>query len=209
VLRCEDRGNFFLLQEKFVSPRPGWTILTRLDGNRWRSPLTQPASVSSATGDNLPVEYVSWDELKNSDGFLARTGLCLPSEAQWEYGSRAGTPGPYAGNGNLGDMGWYGVNSGFVPHDVGGKQANQFGLHYMHGNIWEWCEDVLKSDFYADDVPGFDPVLTSGFVARVVRGGRFDDEAELCRSASRSGVNPSEVNFALGFRPVKSVAYDP
>jgi formylglycine-generating enzyme required for sulfatase activity len=161
------------------------------------------ATPSSATGDNLPVEQVSWDDLKNSDGFLARTGLSLPSEAQWEYACRAGTSGPYAGNGILADMGWYDGNSGDSSHDVGGKHANQFGLHDMHGNVLEWCEDVFKEDFYADDVPGFDPVSTTGSGSRVLRGGHFHLFALFARSAGRDILNPSFRFIALGFRPAR------
>jgi len=93
------------------------------------------------------VEQVSWDDLKRLDGFLGRTGLSLPSEAQWEYACRAGTTGPFAGNGSLNDMGWYTGNSvpdgaaSGVTQDVGGKLANDFGLHDMHGNVVEWCRD--------------------------------------------------------------------
>ena len=81
------------------------------------------ATPSSATGDNRPVENVSWNDLKVADGFLGRTGLSLPSEAQWEYACRAGSTGAFAGNGILGDMGWYSGNSVGETHDAGGKQA--------------------------------------------------------------------------------------
>jgi formylglycine-generating enzyme required for sulfatase activity len=74
----------------------------------------------------------------------------------------------------------------------------------MHGNIFEWCEDVYKSDFYADEVPGCDPVSTSGSVFRVVRGGYFISLARFARSAFRiSPVNPSFRVNGLGFRPAR------
>ena len=163
------------------------------------------ATPSTATGANLPVEQVSWDDLHATDGFLERTGLVLPSEAQWEYACRAGTSGPYAGNGNLDDMGWHSGNSGDSTHDVGGKSANQFGLHDMHGNVLEWCEDVYKSDFYADDVPGFDPVSILGSGRRVLRGGFFSFGAQFARSALRAGNSPTDRLEYLGFRPLSFV----
>ena len=156
--------------------------------------------MGGASTSKLPQVNVSWDDLHAPDGFLERTGLSLPSEAQWEYACRAGTPGPYAGTGNLDDMGWYSSNSGDQPHDVGTKQPNQFGLHDLHGNVWEWCEDVYKSDFYSDEVPGFDPLSTSGS-SRVIRGGRFDRPAVFCRSAIRLLGAPQLRLVVLGFRP--------
>ena len=184
--------------------------------SEYASVMTDPpaglsATPSTATGANLPVEQVSWDDLHLADGFLARTDLSLPSEAQWEYACRAGTSGLYAGNGNIDDMGWYLGNSGGSSHDVGGKQANQFGLHDMHGNVYEWCEDVFKGDFYTDDVPGFDPVFTTGSGIRVVRGGHFNRNALAARSAYR-GADGSDYDFIphvrfdfLGFRPVRQL----
>ena len=158
---------------------------------------------SFRTGDNRPVEQVSWNDLKAADGFLGRTGLSLPSEAQWEYACRAGTSGPYAGNGVLDDMGWYDGNSGGSTHDVGGKLPNQFGLYDTHGNVMEWCRDVYKEDFYADDVPGFDPVSTAGSGYRVLRGGPFFLSALGARSANRSAFHPSFRFIGLGFRPAR------
>ena len=108
---------------------------------------------------------------------------------------------PFAGAGNLDEMGWYSGNSGGMTHDVGGKLANQFGLHDMHGNVLEWCEDVYKADFYADDVPGFDPVSTSGSERWVLRGGDFAFPAGSCRSANRCFNVPSLRIPLLGFRP--------
>ena len=135
---------------------------------------TLSVTPSLATGDDLPVEQVSWDDLHLGDGFLERTELVLPSEAQWEYACRAGTSGPFAGTGNLDDMGWYNVNSGRLPHDVGTKQANDFGLHDMHGNVFEWCRDVYDGAFYGSDFAyGPDPSSTGGSVLRVSRGGFF------------------------------------
>jgi transposase-like protein len=102
-------------------------------------------SWSSNLGNRNPVEQVSRDGIQV---FEDRTGLSLPSEAQWEYACRAGQSGPYSGTGSLDDMGWYLENSERRTHRVGRKAANGFGLHDMHGNVSEWCEDVWDLDFY-------------------------------------------------------------
>ncbi len=120
---------------------------------------------SAFKDDTLLVEQVSWDDCQE---FCTKTGLSLPTEAQWEYACRAGTSGPFAGTGNLDDMGWHRKNSGGRrTHPVGEKKPNQFGLHDMHGNVWEWCEDVLNLDFYSEDAPEVDPLFFAGSEPRV------------------------------------------
>ena len=149
-------------------------------------------------GDDNPAEKISWDDIQ---GFEAATGLGLPTEAQWEYACRAGTPGQFAGTGDLDDMGWYSVNSGDTTHPVDQKQPNKFGLHDMHGNVFEWCEDVYDAMFYSKDVPGFDPLSTAGSEFRVIRGGSLSDSVRNCRSAFRFRVVPARGFFNVGFRP--------
>ena len=163
------------------------------------------ATPSSNSGNpEYPVEQVSWYDLKAAAGFLERTGLSLPSEAQWEYACRAGQPGPFSGTGNLDDMGWHRGNDGRSTHPVGRKQANQFGLHDMHGNVAERCEDVYDPNFYSSEgAGGPDPVSTSGTVYRVLRGGRFTLPSGFCRSAFRSLLRPSYRGYVYGFRPVR------
>ena len=159
---------------------------------------------SAAASDQRPVETVSWDDLHLDDSFLERTGLVLPSEAQWEYACRAGTSGAYAGTGNLDEMAWYLDNSGGSTHDVGTKQANQFGLHDMHGNVFEWCRDVYDGAFYGKPEAVLpDPVATAGSGLRVYRGGSFIRNARLARSAGRIFSFPSNRFIRLGFRPAR------
>jgi formylglycine-generating enzyme required for sulfatase activity len=121
----------------------------------------------------------------------------LPTEAQWEYACRAGTTGDYAGN--LDEMGWYGSNSGNKPHPVGQKRANAWGLHDMHGNVWEWCLD------WYGNYPGgsvTDPKGAGSGSVRVLRGGCWNYVAGNCRSANRGGNVPGFRNGSLGFRLV-------
>ena len=167
---------------------------------------TPSQNVGAAPADSQrPVELVSWDDLKDADGFLARTGLSLPSEAQWEYACRAGQPDPYSGTGVLDDMGWYWDNYSGSHHPVGTKQANQFGLYDMHGNVLEWCEDVYNGNFYATtEAAGPDPVAISGSENRVFRGGFFASTAVRCRSAVRGSFRgPGLREGAVGFRPAR------
>jgi len=158
-------------------------------------------------GGDLPVEQVFWMDCQI---FCRKTGLRLPTEAEWEYACRARTTGPYAGTGRLDDMGWYRDNSrntaiGLPPlnctHVVGQKQPNQFGLYDMHGNVLEWCEDVYDAAFYSKpEARGPNPVSTSGSEYRVGRGGCWSVGASFCRSAFRGRNPPSLIRDYIGFR---------
>ena len=154
---------------------------------------------SKFTGDDdRPVEQVSWDDIQ---GFEAKTGLALPTEAQWEYACRGGTTTPFAGTRKLDDMGWYNKNSGSTTHPVGKKAPNGYGLHDMHGNVWEWCEDVYDESFYRKpEAGGPDPVATSGSGFRVFRGGGWFGDARGCRSSLRGGDPPGARDGLLGCR---------
>ena len=144
-------------------------------------------------GDDLPVGNVSWDEAQAFCKKLQElTGKAyrLPSEAEWEYACRAGTTGDYAGN--LYEMAWYDKNSDSKTHPVGQKQKNAFGLFDMHGNVWEWCEDVWHGNY--NDAPKDGSVWTSGGNSKghVRRGGSYAYGAWNCRAASRSYSTPDD-----------------
>jgi formylglycine-generating enzyme required for sulfatase activity len=180
-----------------------------------------------------PVERVSWGQLNNNPAsFLHKSGLGLPSEAQWEYACRAGHPGPYSGTGKLDDMGWYSNNSdtgnGRETHRVGLKLPNHFGLHDMHGNVFEWVEDSSEPNFYSHpEASGLDPVhrgppdcaladppcasaqtCDAPFCASY-RGGNFSinrssniENSNFCRSGHRAGNSPGMASQDVGFRVV-------
>jgi len=163
----------------------------------WRR-VMGPKSAHIPT-DDLPVTDVSWDGCQE---FCAKTGLLLPTEAQWEYACRAGTTGPNGGTGDLGQMGWYDANSGKKTHPVGQRKPNDFGLYDMQGNASEWCQDVYDEGFYEKPWSlGRDPICTSGSGERVIRGGSCDDQAWICRCAYRYGENHARAQRSTGFRP--------
>ncbi|MBI4751133.1 MAG: SUMF1/EgtB/PvdO family nonheme iron enzyme [Acidobacteria bacterium] len=159
---------------------------------------------SNFKGDRLPVENVSWDECQKfleklsakKDGYTYR----LPSEAEWEYACRAGTTGDHAGN--LDEMAWYSSNSGSKPHPVGQKKPNEWGLHDMHGNVWEWCQDWYQGSYNGAPTDGRAWELGADKQFRVMRGGSWHGNAGFCRSADRSGLIPEYVGRNYGFRVV-------
>ena len=149
-----------------------------------------------------PVVGVSWTDAKK---FADWAGLDLPSEAQWEYACRAGTKTRYYTGDEEEDLnraGWYSANSGMRPHPVGEKEPNRFGLHDMHGNVLEWCEDDWHGNYAGAPEDGrawTDEPRGSG---RVVRGGAWYVSAGHCRSAIRFHRAPSYRHDYLGFRLV-------
>ena len=127
-------------------------------------------------------------------------GFRLPTEAEWEYACRAGTTTKYSfGNdkAKLGEYGWYDKNSENRAHPVRLKKPNEFGLHDMHGNVWEWCQDWYGA--YAQE-PAVDPIGAKKGSYRVFRGGSWNYNASYCRSADRSRYSPDFRNYDLGFR---------
>jgi len=182
-----------------VTIRKGfWMAKTEVTQAQWRAVLG--SNPSRFTGDDLPVENVSWDDTQefikklNGSGIMPDGwNMALPTEAQWEYACRAGEAGSYSG-GSLDQVAWYGKNSEFHTQAVGTKKPNTWGLHDMHGNVWEWC-----SDWYSDTLPGgTDPTGPDSGVLRVRRGGSRGDEASFCRAARRYAYYP---NSRPGFRP--------
>jgi formylglycine-generating enzyme required for sulfatase activity len=154
---------------------------------------------AGSAGAEPPVVNVSWDDSRE---FCRKTGLRLPSEAEWEYACRAGADGPYAGTGTLDDMGWYDANSGGAIHPVGRKGPNAFGLHDLHGNVFEWCEDSYDEGFYSrPEAMDRDPLCDSGSEFRVVRGGSWFYDAAVSRSAYRGSFDRGGRIHNLGFRP--------
>ena len=155
-------------------------------------------------GGNLPIEQVSWNEAQE---FIERlnerestSSYRLPTEAEWEYACRAGTTGDYAGD--LGAMAWYKGNSDRKTHPVETKQANAFGLHDMHGNVWEWVQD-WSAPTYDANAPGDDPTGPQSGSSRVFRGGSWGSVAVSCRSADRGSNKPGDRYYGLGFRLVR------
>ena len=168
-------------------------------------------------GDNRPVERVSWEDAQEfCERLSAQTGkdYRLPSEVQWEYGCRAGTTTPFhygetitAEIANYRGTAIY--NSG--PKGESREQttevvifpANEWGLHDMHGNVWEWCEDEWHSDYKGAPNDGSAWVKTDreSTRRRMLRGGSWNDGTPVnCRSACRGGLSCDARVKELGFR---------
>jgi formylglycine-generating enzyme required for sulfatase activity len=172
-------------------------------------------------GDTRPVEQVTWHNAVEFCRRLSRhTGrdYRLPSEAQWEYACRAGTTTPFHfGPTITPELVNY---DGKYPYGAAAKGkyrkqttpvgelgvANAFGLFDMHGNVWEWCQDIAHNDYNGAPVDG-SPWETGGDAARrVLRGGARNNDAGNCRSAVRGRSGPENRVHYVGFRVVCAVS---
>jgi hypothetical protein len=133
-----------------------------------------------------PVVGVNWHDAL---AFCEWAGCRLPTEIEWEYACRAGTTTEYSfGDApmELGEYAWFRENSNGQTQVVGSRRPNPWGLHDMHGNVWEWCEDKV------------------GGSDRVFRGGSWNSDARYCRSAYRRRYVPAYRYNYLGFRLARS-----
>ena len=154
-----------------------------------------------------PVEQVSWEDTVEFCKKLSQKTGCeirLSSEAEWEYACRAGSTTKLSFDDiekELGDYAWYESNSSNIPHPVGQKKANAFGLYDMQGNVWEWCRDWYNGNYYQKS-PAEDPVGPDTGIILVLRGGSYCDNPLECRAASRFMNNPKYRLLNTGFRVV-------
>lgn len=180
--------------------------VTEVTQDQWESVMGN--NPSRFKGDDLPVEYVSWDDAVSFCRKLSiKEGLSyrLPTESEWEYGCRAGTTSAYYGGDDESDLarvGWYDGNAGGKTHAVGQKASNAWGLYDMHGNVWEWCSD-WKAEYPRGSVS--DPTGASQGDFRVLRGGAWNVKPRICRAANRSSNFPGFRSYNFGFRVVVGV----
>ena len=186
--------------------QPFWLGRTAVTQGQYQAVMGSNPSNFTAAGKDAPVENVSWDdamafcqkltEREKAAGRLPKGyAYTLPTEAQREYGCRAGTTGTYAGD--LDAMAWYEPNSGGTTHPVGTKEPNAWGLYDMHGNVWEWCLN------WGGAYPGGEvtnPMGPPSGSYRVDRGGGWCGGAADCRSAFRDNNEPGYRNNFVGFR---------
>ncbi len=200
-------------QKKVTIAKPFWMGKHEVTQEQWEAVMGN--NPSSSKGAKNPVEQVSWNDIQ---GFLqklnagpAGTGYALPTEAQWEYACRAGTTTPF----HLGETistdqanydGNYTYGQGRKgeyrrrPIAVGSFPANAWGLHDMHGNVWEWCASPYAKEYDGSESKGADAEGGS----RVLRGGSWFVNPTNCRSAYRGRGEPDLRGSNVGFRVVRS-----
>ena len=206
-------------QHRVRITKPFWMGKYEVTQEQWEAMMGN--NPSEFKGPKNPVETVSWDE---AQAFLQRVnarvtggGFALPTEAQWEYACSAGSGTRFSfGNdeallhkhGNYADRNtnfpWSDkeADDGFAQTaPVGRYLANAFGLHDMHGNVWEWCSDWYGEKYYGTSVSS-DPAGPPEGQYRVLRGGSWIIYPMYCRCAGRRGIEPASRGGNGGFRVV-------
>jgi len=162
--------------------------------------------------DRLPMSNVSWDDAQQYAGWLReKTGVeyRLPSESEWEYAARGGMSTVYwwgdeagEGNANCKDCGseWDGKS----PAPVGSFKPNPFGLYDVHGNLWEWTLDCYNRSYKGAPTDG-SASSTGDCIARVLRGGSWNLDAEYMRSSRRNHYDRDVRYYVHGFRVLRSL----
>jgi formylglycine-generating enzyme len=168
---------------------------------QWQAVMGGNPSTFTGDGDR-PVEQVNWGEVQD---FMQRLNMRtsgghfrLPTEAEWEYACRAGTTTAYSTGGSLPPE--HANVSTKQTSRVGSYPANVWGLHDMHGNVWEWTQDEHCP--YPDG-SAVDPRGACGSSLKVIRGGSWYFDADSARCALRYTHRPADRGFSLGFRVVR------
>jgi formylglycine-generating enzyme required for sulfatase activity len=158
------------------------TEVSWLDAVRCCNRLSVAAGLTPCyrIGHDRDALDVTWDQ--------AASGYRLPTEAEWEYGCRAGDTGVRYGD--LDEIAWHRGNSAGGPRPVATRAPNRWGLFDLIGNVWEWCWDL------------FDPEVYGPY--RVFRGGGWNDQPRACRASCRRKSHPTFRMDDLGFRVVRS-----
>ena len=166
-----------------------------------------------------PVVNVSWEDVKSYVEWVSgKTGkrYRLLSESEWEYAARAGTTGPFhfgstisTDQGNYDGNYTYGSGRGGVYREktasAGSFPANGFGLHDVHGNVWEWVEDCWHGDYSGASADGSAWTTGGNCGERVLRGGSWYFIPGLLRSAYRNRFTAGFRNDDLGFRIARTL----
>ena len=170
---------------------------------------------------NRPVSSVAWDDARAYCAWLSDQTAAhyrLPSEAEWEYACRAGTTTPFHfGNRLSTDQANFNGNSTYAGSakgqyrnqtmPVGSFPANAFGLHDMHGNVSEWCQDTYQQNYVGAPADG-SAWETKGETSRVLRGGAWSTIPVYCRAASRFNFRSVFRFNDFGFRVCRDSPID-
>jgi formylglycine-generating enzyme required for sulfatase activity/serine/threonine protein kinase len=180
------RKAFYLSQ--YEVSKAEWKMMTGKDAGYFK-------------GDALPIESMSWNDIQEDFVAPSRGFFRLPSEAEWEYACRAGTTTAYSfGDTITTKQARFDARDG--PVACGRFPANPWGFHDMHGNVWEWVEDVHAG--YPKDGGTEEAARTAEVRDRVLRGGSYSSVTNDLRSSIRNHYPPGNTFTNYGFRVARA-----
>ena len=192
-----------------------WDAFVENAGGKLHKPADQ-----SWGRNRRPVINVSWDDAQTYIAWLSdntKQPYRLLSEAEWEYVARAGKNTPFWwGNSVTPEQANY---NGNYTYESGGSKgeyrrktvpvdsfkANPWGLYNVHGNVWEWCEDVWQDNYKGAPADGSVWLESGDKDFRVVRGGSWDYDPGYLRSAFRDGSPSGSRDYSVGFRLARTL----
>jgi serine/threonine-protein kinase len=174
----------------------------------WYDAIAYCNALSQLSGLEPAYEHSMVKGNPGEEGYLAKVrwkgpdcpGYRLPTEAEWEYACRAGSPEPSWGEPDA--IAWFGANSGGETHPVGEKQPNAWGFLDMLGLVWEWCWDIY-GPYWRDRLE--DPTGPASGLLRSWRGCSWGSDPENLRAAARQGKPPTQRAFSVGFRCARTL----
>jgi formylglycine-generating enzyme required for sulfatase activity len=184
---------------------------TEVTQGQWNAVMGGNQRAFGQCGGDCPVEKVTWYEAQEFARRLSQKTdkkYRLPSEAEWEYAARAGSTTKWSfgdKESQLVDHAWYSANSQGGPHRAAGKHPNAFGLHDMHGNVWEWVEDCWHENYYGAPTDGRAWTAACSGGNRVLRGGSWGDDPSGLHSAYRYGNTPANRGIGIGLRLARNL----
>jgi uncharacterized protein (TIGR02996 family) len=198
-------------QHRVTLTKGFWLGVHEVTQALWRAVIG--SNPSQFQGDDLPVEQVSWEDCQEfcqKLSALAGQPHRLPTEAEWEHACRAGTTTPFSFGDTIStDLANYDGDYTYGEGEkgkarkattpVGTFPSNAWGLHDLHGNVWEWCQDGYAR-YPKNDRK--DPLNEGDGYDRVLRGGSWRNRPHWCRSASRHYFDPALRDVAYGCRVV-------
>ncbi|MFZ0771998.1 MAG: SUMF1/EgtB/PvdO family nonheme iron enzyme [Candidatus Sulfotelmatobacter sp.] len=189
--------------ECYANERPAHQVAITRGFWIGQTPVTQEAyqrvtgkNTSHFKGEGLPVDHITWEEAKR---YCETIGMRLPTEAEWEYAARAGTPG--ARYDDVDSVAWYNGNSSGQTHPVGLEEPNAWKLYDMLGNVWQWTADWYGDKYY-DQREEQDPQGPPAGLSRTFRGGSWDSFPRSVRASYRGSGEPGFDEYSFGARCV-------
>ena len=197
--------------DAFESEKPGHMVevksfyICRFEVTQAEWEVVMGYNPSGFKSEQHPVENVSWEDCQRFISKLsAITGRLfrLPTEVEWEYAARGGKLScgyKYSGGNEIDSLAWYEENSERHSHLIGQMEPNELGLFDMSGNVWEWCYDWYKKDYY-NESPSNNPQGPLSGTARILRGGSWNSGDYQCRVSFRYRNGPAYMYHNTGMR---------